>query len=318
MIFCFKLEKTIVTQSWTILGAGAVGHLLACRFAQQHMSASLIYRNKSLANQSLVNYQFNDSTEQYAINYRSLEQLEPIDYLLLTVKSFQVETAIKAVREQLTTGCEIFLLQNGMGTLEKVTRLLANHIQPKQIHPGVNNHGVYLKESKTGMIEVIHAGEGNLVFGNNYLCSENTNSPSGLSSLEKIGLSTSWVGNIETRLWLKVAVNAAINPLTAINQCLNGQLLESKKLRLQVEQLCKETTKLFEMLKLPISEDQIMNEVFRVISKTANNYSSMMRDKQAGNSTEIESITGYLIEKAKLHGLSLKTHQALYRSIVSQ
>ncbi len=308
---------TLTSDQWTILGAGAVGHLLACGFAMATVPVTLAHRREPQYNQTAVNYCATDKCCPCIINYQCINNLPPIDNLLLTVKSYQVEHAILSVKDNLSLSSKIFLLQNGMGTLEKVTSLLKDIVKPEQIYPGVNTHGTYLRADKNNTLDVVHAGSGKIVFGHNYLLPAVVNKPESVADLQQLPLNIHWSSDIQQQLWLKLAVNAAINPLTALNQSLNGELVISETLKQQVKSLCYETAALFNKLELNIHRQAIENEVFEVIAKTANNQSSMLQDIKSAQRTEIEAITGYLLEKAKEVDIRMNNHQTLYNKILS-
>ena len=306
---------TLTTNQWTILGNGAIGHLLACRFAQNKIPAILISRTKPPTTKTEVNYQFNDEVSKYSLKIQAVADCQAVGNLILTVKAHQVETAINDIKSALKPTSKIFLLQNGMGTLEKVTELLSDIIDPRQIYPGTNTHGVYLSKNTTGMLQVVHAGFGNIVIGSNYLVTERHNRPNSIHDLKELALGVFWVDDIEQRQWLKLAINAAINPLTAIYHCLNGELLRKNALKQQVETLCNESSNLFNKIGIEIQQEQLIAEVFDVIVKTANNQSSMLQDVISGKRTEIDAITGYLLKKSKELGVLMPEHNKLYQSI---
>lgn len=306
---------TELTEQWTILGAGAIGHLLACRFAQRQIPATLVTRQQTVKTVSNTGYQFKGKTEHYPLTYSSVADCKKVTKLLLTVKSHQVEDAIVSIKDAIAPDCRIFLMQNGMGTLEKVSALLADRIPPENIYPGTNTHGAYLERSGEGTLQIIHAGEGAIVFGHNYLANPPTDQPPCFEQLKALSLNTNWVDDIERRLWLKLAVNAAINPLTALNDCLNGELLESPALKTQLLLLCEETASLFSQMKIDIQEHELISEVFDVIQLTAANQSSMLQDVKSGKITEIDAITGYLLKKSKKYTIDMPCHQDLYQQI---
>jgi len=307
------MEKS--TEHWSILGAGAIGHLLACHFAMENIEATLICRQSANKGNSLVSYKSEDYSQSCQLNYQSVDDCTVVDNLLLTVKSHQVEDAIKAIRPAITPSSRIYLLQNGMGTLEKVSQLLANQLDANRIFPGSNTHGAYLQKNKSGIPELVHAGQGHLIFGNNYLQTTEHKPPRSFKALKQLSLNTSWVDDIERRLWLKLAVNAVINPLTAINNCLNGELLNSQQMEHQLRQLCLETANLFQQMSISIGQEEIIQEVYDVIKKTSNNQSSMLQDRQQHKKTEIESITGYILSKANHYGIEMNNHLSLYQKI---
>jgi len=114
---------------------------------------------------------------------------------------------------------------------------------------------------------------------------------------------------------MKLAINAVINPLTAINHCKNGDLNQSSILKQQVKLLCFETAELFQKLDLNIDQASIISGVRDVIHLTADNQSSMLQDIKSGKNTEIKAITGYLLEKSRELDIQLDTHQQLYKQI---
>ena len=308
-----------LNQHWTILGAGAVGHLLAYGFAQSNIPATLVFRNQIPQPESLLEYHSNNSEKPYSVSYATLDYLPKVTHLLLTVKSWQVEEAIRSVKHLLTVESHIFLLQNGMGILEKVTDLLSNILPPEQIFPGVNTHGCHLHKdnSDKNKLTLVHAGFGNVTFGNNYNYSSSTMPPEGFLELQQLPLNIKWSSEIELKLWMKLAINAAINPVTAINNCNNGALSQSTELTNQVKLLCLETAKLFEKLDLNIDQETITTAVFDVIQLTAENKSSMLQDITSGKNSEIKAITGYLLKKSKMLDIELELHQYYYNQIRS-
>lgn len=253
-------------QHWTILGAGAVGHLLAYGFAQSKIPATLVIRNKKPQPDSMVDYCNNETLTTYSLRYARLDTLPTVSCLLLTVKSWQVEDAILSVKHLLTKESHIFLLQNGMGILEQVTELVSDIMPPEQIYPGVNTHGSHLKKPDTddNKLSLVHAGFGNITFGNNYHYSASSKPPDIFLDLQQLPLNIKWSSEIELKLWIKLAINAAINPVTAINHCKNGALLQSTKLTRQVELLCIETAKVFQKLNLNIHQDTIILSLIHI------------------------------------------------------
>jgi 2-dehydropantoate 2-reductase len=308
---------TSTTKKWTILGNGAIGHLLACRFAQNKIPAILLSRTQLPSEKYEVIYHDDEEVRKYILHGQPVADCRAVDYLILAVKAHQVETAINDIRAALKPTSKIFLLQNGMGTLEKVTELLSDIINPRQIYPGTNTHGVYLSKKATGMLDVVHAGIGNIVIGGNYLVTEKNSQANSIHDLKELGLGVSWVEDIEQRLWIKLAINAAINPLTAIQNCLNGELLLTNNLKQQVETLCNESSDLFKKIGLKIHQEQLIDDVFDVIVKTADNQSSMLQDVASGKKTEIEAITGYLLKISRKMNVPMPEHNKLYQSIIS-
>ncbi|WP_354625109.1 ketopantoate reductase C-terminal domain-containing protein [Psychromonas sp. MME2] len=125
---------------------------------------------------------------------------------------------------------------------------------------------------------------------------------------------THWVDNINEKLWLKLLINVAINPLTAIYQVKNGQLLAPEFATL-INRIIKESVLISKAEKMPFSEEELLATVTQVISKTAENYSSMNRDIHFKRKTENEYISGYLLAKAAKHAINVPTIAKLHQKI---
>jgi len=317
------------TPRWTILGAGSVGYLLACRFAIAKIPAVLVRRQYSTdSEQHTQTIYYNrgqcdsepcDSVPpKLKINCVMPSKIDSIENLILTVKAHQVVTALNSIRKHLNTHTQIFLLQNGMGIVEQIMENFCDVIHANNIYVGSNTHGVFLAKSLTtteNKFTLNHVGEGSIQLGTNYLAPNLNEKPQCLIELDQLDLNICWEDEILSVLWLKLAVNAAINPLTAIHQCLNGELAESKKLIKIVNDVCYEVADLYLVLKLNLSTKVICEAVFQVIKTTAKNQSSMLQDVLNEQSTEIEYISGYLLENADKMNIAMPVLKNYYQLI---
>ncbi|MFT7684479.1 MAG: 2-dehydropantoate 2-reductase, partial [Moritella dasanensis] len=126
-----------------------------------------------------------------------------------------------------------------------------------------------------------------------------------------------WCDDIRQKLWLKLVINCAINPLTAIHQCKNGELA-SPALHPQVIKVVQELALVCEKARLPWSYAELQAQVDNVIKRTADNYSSMYQDQQFNRQSEIDYITGYVLKVANAYSIPVPTNQALYTQIKQQ
>ena len=126
--------------------------------------------------------------------------------------------------------------------------------------------------------------------------------PAWLDELQRAGIAHQWSTDILARLWRKLALNCAINPLTVLHDCRNGGLSEHPA---EVAILCTELTELLQRCGQPAAADNLHEEVQRVIHATAANYSSMHQDVALGRRTEISYLLGYACAAAQRHGLQL-------------
>jgi 2-dehydropantoate 2-reductase len=111
-----------------------------------------------------------------------------------------------------------------------------------------------------------------------------------------------------------------INPLTAILQVTNGVLPELPAALTLMRTLYEEAKELADKLNITLAPD-LWEQLLAVSRLTAHNRSSMLQDVQSRRRTELDSITGGLLAKAREAGVRLPAHETVYalvRSIEQQ
>lgn len=279
----------------TVLGCGALGQLwltALCkhghkvqgwlRVPQPYCSVNLIDEDGSIFNESLT---ANDP-----------DFLAQSDLLLVTLKAWQVSDAVKALAAQLPPTSPILLLHNGMGTLDELKSIA----QPLLM--GITTHAA----RRDGNI-IVHVASGVTHIGP---AREHDGDYSYLADvLQSVLPDVAWHNTIRPQLWRKLAVNCVINPLTALWDCPNGELQNHPQ---EVAVLCAEVAAVIEREGLHTSAEDLRYYVDQVIDSTAENISSMLQDVRALRHTEIDYITGYLLKRARAHGVAVPENARLY------
>ena len=129
-----------------------------------------------------------------------------------------------------------------------------------------------------------------------------------LGELDCAGIPWQWSDDILGRLWRKLALNCAINPLTVLHDCRNGGLLQH---RAEVAVLCAELQRLLQRIGQPAAGAGLLDEVQAVIRATAENLSSMQQDVQRGGRTEIRYLLGHACASARRSGCETPALDAL-------
>ncbi|GAB3689486.1 2-dehydropantoate 2-reductase [Salinarchaeum chitinilyticum] len=112
------------------------------------------------------------------------------------------------------------------------------------------------------------------------------------------------------RLWLKLAVNAGINPVTALARVQNGALARGDAGD-TAERAAIEVARVARASGIDLDDAEVVAELEAVIEATADNRSSMLQDVEAGRRTEIDAIAGTVIDRADEHGVSVPTVRTL-------
>ena len=288
-----------------VFGAGAIGSLFGAVLSQRHKVALIGRKPHVMAIQEhglCIQGKTKMTVTLPAVE--SVDQLpfEP-DVIMLTVKAYDTQTAIKEIQEILREQMIVLSLQNGLGNLEHIETVA----KKSQIIAGITTHGAVFNQPGV----ITHTGKGKTILGPLSHKSKDV-AQSLVSMFNEAGISTSLSSDIHKDLWIKSIINSSINPLTAIFKRPNGYLLCNPLLTRFVEKICAESTAIAQAGGIDITYQQMIAATKEVITQTADNYSSMYQSLQRGQPTEIDAINGYLV----CHGQQQGCETVLNETIV--
>lgn len=231
-----------------------------------------------------------------------------IDNLLLCTKAHDAIEALESVAHLLSANSRVLLIQNGI----KAQCAIAERFPTLALYALSTSHGAYLLRD----YEVVHAGHGDAYLGAlNPEAMRNTRELSPiLNSLPCASMNIVWDTNITDRLWTKFAVNCAINALTVIYDCRNGDLLTLPAAVAQLRALCAEIESIMLTVAACPQPLALFEKVEAVLRTTAHNYSSTLQDVHNGRTTEIDYFNGFLCELARLADQDCPLNNAILRS----
>ncbi|PHM47816.1 2-dehydropantoate 2-reductase [Xenorhabdus miraniensis] len=282
----------------TILGCGAIGKLWLAALSKRNLSVQGWLRvPQPFVSVHIENFNGQVFNQQLPANNE--KHLAESKLLLVCLKAWQVSGALNNLVDKLSPHCPILLLHNGMGTLEELLPL------PNPILLGVTTHGAY---QKNGI--VYHKSQGITHIGS---VTANANKLCELADILHCALpDVAWHKKIHAISWMKLAVNCVINPLTVIHDCKNGELQHHVT---HIQLLCDEIHRVMEHDGIHTTKQTLVDYVMNVIEQTSENYSSMLQDIRAQRHTEIDYITGFLLRRARIHGLPVTENTAVYHYI---
>jgi 2-dehydropantoate 2-reductase len=210
----------------------------------------------------------------------------------------------------------VLTLQNGVGNREEIEQTISEKGYKNRVWQGVTSNGAAMDGAGT----VRHTGSGLTYLASPSLpCDVGFNSdianlePStaeeyrALQALGAIfndaGISSELSYDVDSLVWSKVVVNAAINPLSAVLGVPNGYLVKDdysknlmKKIIVEGMDVCKAKG-----IKLPYGEDteEGFKYVANIAEQTSANYSSMLVDVIRGQPTEVKSINGVIVKEGE-------------------
>ena len=290
-----------MTAHWHILGVGAIGGLFACRLQSGGADVTLLSREREEPSRELVLK--HTISERFHFPQQTITSNEDsIEHLLVCTKAWAVESAIKAVAPRLSATSVVVLLCNGMGLAEAVAPLIGK----AQLVVGSTTSGC--RRSSEG--ELIVSGDGRTQLG----MLDSSPAPTWLSPWRRSVPEFEWETGIRSVLLGKVALNAVINPLTALHGVTNGDLMQPP-LQAITEDVIKEVQNLLCSADAGEIASALPAQVRAVCDSTAANHSSMRVDMESGKRTEIDAIVGWLLSSFTPHPPATPILSELYDAV---
>lgn len=298
-----------------IVGPGAMGLFHAMHLARAGLDVTLLDHSKSRARRisggvKLVLPADGDRPAPEPLvrqipcrANRTVKQ--PFDLLLFTVKAPATAQAAAEVKHLITPETVLVSLQNGLGNVEA----LQQHQQPELVLAAVTTSGATRVDEHT----IIQRGVGDIILGspvgNRALADE-------VAELLGRALPAEAVCDIWPVIWRKLAVNCAVNPLTALLDVPNGQLLDSP-VRGLLGEVAAEVGQVGRAVGVDLDVAEISQSVADVCRLTAENISSMVQDARAGRHTEIDHLNGAVVREAEKVGVPAPLNRTLLALVQS-
>lgn len=300
--------STMPEDQTLILGAGSLGRLFAGYLApvvpltvlQRSVpaSAKLAYTLITAANEP----------RQLTLSVAATDRWRgTASWVLVMTKAPDTEAAIASLVPRLAPQTPIVLFQNGMG----VQQAIAERYPNRPILCASTTEGANRPDDS----QVRHAGRGETWVGG-LTQSGRDRSTAFAERLQQAGLIANPTDDIEARLWQKLAINAGINPFTAILDCTNGQILVSPYAQSRLPRLCAEIAAIATRSGYPMAADMLERRIRDVAQATRDNISSMLQDLRQRRPTEIDFINGYLLRQAVRYDIDAPVNRELVDGVV--
>jgi 2-dehydropantoate 2-reductase len=286
----------MMTGNWHVLGAGAQGLLFYAYACKAEQSWTLVAR-QCPANQPLI-YQLDQQLEFLPLRCTTLNECHAITQIIVCVKTTQIESTLAELASHLPPNATVVLALNGVSWLNLLDRLLpTQHILLLS-----STHGSFRPQP----FHVVDSGRaGKLMLGPGPRAP--LEGPALAKHWDRFGLNCRWHDDILARMWHKAAINSCINPLTALLNCRNGELLVIPRAQTYMPRIIDELTAILACSAWPLAAESLHDLVEATCRITACNYSSMQQDFRHHRETEIDTIVGAFIEQAQRVGLSCPT-----------
>jgi 2-dehydropantoate 2-reductase len=286
-----------------IVGTGALACLFAARLAEKGVQVRLLGSwpegLEALRSQGVRIVETDGSEHAYPVEVTA----DPADCVasrlaLVLVKSWQTEHAARQLAACLSPEGLALTLQNGLGNRERLVEFLG----APRVALGVTTYGATLAEPG----RTRPGGTGTVSLGVHPRLAPLAN------LLEGAGFAVELAPEVDSLLWSKLVINAAINPLTALLRVPNGELLARPEARTLLASAAGEAAAVASACGQRLIHSDPVAAAEAVARQTSSNTSSMLQDVLRGAPTEIDAICGAIVAAGKACDIPVPVNRALW------
>jgi 2-dehydropantoate 2-reductase len=278
-----------------VYGAGALGSLLAALLSRGG-PVRLVGRAKTVA---AIRRRGGVRVDGIASGLYRVEATEHLTLpahaiVFVTVKAYDLETALEQLAPHLRDAHLVVVLQNGLGirslaervlrrpVLRAVTFLAAAAVEPGRV--AYNAIGKTYFPPSREVQDAWRASDAPAVASRDLL----------------------------TYVWRKLAINAVINPLSALLGVENGALLP---LQHTTRGIVREVVAVAQHCGIGLEAGETLAKVRASMRQTAANTSSMLQDVRSGRPTEIDWINGAIVRQAARYEIPVPLNRQLVEMV---
>ena len=298
-----------------IVGTGGVGGLiggLLARFYENSDEVSVYFISRGKALESIrkngieIEADCGHFFARPAAATDDSTQIGTMDYVLFCTKAYDVKGGITQIMPCIGPDTVIIPFLNGVDSVETIRGMLPDNqvwygcvyvvayiLTPGHIKESTNGYRYYFGHPDADKEKVRILAE---IFSRADICARASE-------------------NIEIRVWDKFAFISTVATVTSYTDKTYGEILSEPEYRSMLMNLLAEFKAVAAAENKPLSEDITHAVVAQMEKIPPQTTTSMQRDFRAGRNTELESLTGYIVRKAKENVLTVPTYEVMYKTL---
>jgi 2-dehydropantoate 2-reductase len=282
------------------MGAGAVGCYFGGMLARAGHQVTLIARPQHVEAIARDGLRMETKTFDEHVRLNATTEVagaRDADVVLFSVKSAHTEAAGRQLKPFLRPDTLVLCLQNGVDNAERLRTVLPEH----EVAAAV----VYVATEMAGPGHLRHHGRGELVL-------EPARASERLAqALVAAGVPTEVSANVRGALWLKLVINCAYNPISAIAQRPYGENVQGVGIWDVMRDVVDECMAVAAADGVQFPADPQLT-TRRLVETMPAQYSSTAQDLARGKPTEIDYLNGYVVRRGEALGIPTPANRALW------
>jgi 2-dehydropantoate 2-reductase len=226
-----------------------------------------------------------------------------VDLIVVFVKCYQTETAVRSSVPMLGPRTTVLSLQNGWGNGPKIGEVVGT----ERLLVGVSYHSA----TTLAPGHVLHAGEGMTFIGEpDGRFSDRLAATANL--FNAAGITVTPTTSILKEIWSKLALNVATLPTSALIRLPAERLLQTSEMQRLMQELLREVVAVADAQKIPLDFDERWQAISGLLSKLApQTKGSMLQDVEKQRRTEIDVINGAVAEAGRKFNIPTPYNNAM-------
>lgn len=293
LVIVVVMEGEMMNKKIIVVGAGAIGSLLAAMLSKQYKVIAVGRRQhvEVIKKQGLKITGLVDQVLQLKAT-TVIPSIDEETIIFLTTKAQDAELATEMLRKQLKKDTVIVCMQNGLGSDEVVR---------KMVNCRVISVVTYLSAQMVGPGVIKYVGDSPSYFGKD--------DKDIARIFNKVGLKTKVVNEINGEIWKKLVFNCVINGLGTVLGVPNNELFDPRLDEVK-KSLVEECVRVADKEGIKLGNN-LLNQINEFI-KSSTNVNSTLQDIRKNKTTEMEFLNGAIVQLGKKHGIATPINQMIY------
>jgi 2-dehydropantoate 2-reductase len=289
-----------------IVGIGGVGGYIAYRLLEANLAdVTLIAKEETVDAITKSGLTLKDIDNESTIHdvYITTNPSDTYDVVIISTKSYDFASACEVIKDSCTKDTLIIPISNGVGHNESINRLL-NRDDTAQgciyIVSHLEKRGVIKRKADTFY----------MIFGSEIITEKMQEFA---DILNKSNLKTKLTEDIEYQCWKKYLFISSMASATSYYKQPMGYIVQNhldilKSLLMEIKDVAN-------ALNIAISEDDIDKCIKQAQNVPYESKTSMQLDFENTKETELESLSGYIVQKAKYLDIDVPTMKMVYNEL---
>lgn len=289
-----------------VMGAGAVGCYYGGLLARAGAAVTLVARPPHLEALRRDGLHFDGLRFRERIAVEAAGDASAVrdaDWVLFAVKSTDTEAAAREMAPYLPAQALVVGLQNGVDNLERIRAVLPNPVVPAV---------VYVAVAMSGPGALRHTGRGDLVIGPMGARDRQVDFGSVAAVFERAGIGCRVSGNVEGELWVKLLMNCAYNPVSALGRSQYKTMAARPDVLGVMRAVVHEVIAVAEAAGVTLPPGDHVEAACRLADSMPEATSSTAQDLARGRRTEIDHLNGYIVRRGAELGVPVPVNATLH------